>query len=198
VSRAPVLVRDAVSSDASVLCLLWQELLVAPGPDISGGSAEQAVVTSIARATQDPSSRILVAETDGDVVGCAYLRTGHVSPVHEESVVHVSHLQVLPDAVAGVDRALVEAALSWAEHRGVDTVVAATSATDRDANRFFARLGLAQVAVLRGASVCALRARLPHDPAAPARAAARGQRSVGQVVAARRSQRRAATRQLLL
>jgi N-acetylglutamate synthase-like GNAT family acetyltransferase len=198
VSRAPVLVRDAVNSDASVLCLLWEELLLAPAGDHAGRSPEQAVADSIVRALEDPSSRIVVAESDGSVVGCAYFRTGRVSPVHEESVVHVSHLQVLPDTLDGVDRAIVESALSWAENRGVDTVVAATSANDRNSNRFFARLGLAQVAVLRGASVCTLRGHLPHDPAAPARAGTRSRRSVGQVVAARRSQRRVPTRQLLL
>ncbi len=195
-SRAPVLVRDAVESDASALCHLWAELLVGPEGDPPGRASEEQVAASISRVAADGASRIVVAEAEGGVVGCAYFRTARVSPIHEESVVHVTHLQLLPDSVDGAHRALVESALSWAEHQGAGTVVAATAATDRESNRFFARLGLAQVAVLRGASVCALRARLPHDPAAPARPGARAQRSVVQVVAARRAQRRARSRQL--
>jgi L-amino acid N-acyltransferase YncA len=195
-----VLVRDAVESDASAISLLWAELLTGPGASGGDGadrSPERVVARSVTATRDDVASRIVVAEAEGVVVGCAYLRTGLVSPVHAERVVHVSHLHVAPDQ-HGADHALLESAVAWAEDRGVDTVVAATAASDRESNRVLARLGLAQVAVLRSASVTALRARLPHDPSAAARAGLRGGRSVSQVVAARRSQRRARTRQLLI
>jgi hypothetical protein len=50
---------------------------------------------------------------------------------------------------------------------------------------------MAQMAVLRGGSVATLRGRLPHAPAAATRQNARAVRSLEQVVAVRRSQRRA-------
>jgi GNAT superfamily N-acetyltransferase len=190
-------VRDAVDDDVSALCTLWSDLCK-PG-DSQGEALEARMGRAVTRWDADADSRVLVAELDGDVVGCAFLRTGLVSPVDDDHVVHVSHLQVDPAASRhGVGRSLVEAATTWAEQRGVESLVVATAANDRDANRFLARLGLVQVAVLRGAAVTALRARLPHDPGAVARHGARAGRSVGQVVAARRSQRRARNRQVAL
>jgi hypothetical protein len=57
-----------------------------------------------------------------------------------------------------------------------------------------ARLGLGQVAVLRGATVAGLRAKLPVEPPAAARVGARSSRTVGQVIVQRRSLRRAQAR----
>jgi hypothetical protein len=54
-----------------------------------------------------------------------------------------------------------------------------------------ARLGLSQVAVMRAATVSTLRAKMPVEPPAAARVGTRSHRSVGQVLAQRRSQRRA-------
>jgi GNAT superfamily N-acetyltransferase len=147
----------------------------------------------------DPAGRILVAERDGEVVGCALLRMVQVSPFYDEPVLRVSHLQVDPaHSRKGAGSALVESALTWAEQQGVEGILVASPVNDRDANRFMARIGLAQVAGLRGAAVTALRARLPHDPSVAARQAARQGRNVGQVVAARRSQRRARARRIAI
>lgn len=194
-SRSPVLVRDATTGDTASLCRLWKDLLAST--EEAHEPAEVMAERSVRRADADPSSRILVAELDGEVVGCAYLRTAAASPVHEERLLHLSHLQTDPKQRAATEHAVIEAAVRWGERHGVETLVVSTSAYDRDANRSLARLGLAQAAVLRSASVAALRALLPPDPAAAARGAARPSRSVGQVVAARRSQRRARTRHLL-
>ena len=195
-SRAPVQVRDAVEGDAEALCRLWAEALP---PDGEGAEAGQVALGALARVDGDPALRILVAHLDDRVVGTAYLRAERVSPVRDERVLSVSHLQADPDGGReGVERALLECAVSWAEECGIETIVTATVPSDRETNRFLARLGLAQGAVLRHATVAALRARLPHDPTAVARNGSRVARPVGQVVAARRSQRRARTRQLLL
>jgi hypothetical protein len=85
----------------------------------------------------------------------------------------------------------------WAEEKDTVHVIAAASAGSRDANRFMARLGLGQVAVLRGATVAGLRAKLPVEPPAAARVGAgssRSSRTVGQVLVQRRSLRRAQAR----
>ena len=63
------------------------------------------------------------------------------------------HLQVIEGFRRhGVGRALMEATVSWAEETVASHIVAAASATSRDANRFMARLGLTQMAVVRGST----------------------------------------------
>ena len=191
--RTPVLVRDATEEDAGVLAALWQELLARPGgAELVGGPPETTTSQAVERCDNVTHTRLVVAEVDGQVAGGAFFRVGVASPLHDERALHISHLQVDPEFMRhGVGQSLVEAAVTWAEQLGIGMLLAAASVTDRDANRFLARLGLTQVAVLRGASVAALRTRLPHDPSAVARSGVRMGRSVGQVVAARRSQRRA-------
>jgi hypothetical protein len=55
-------------------------------------------------------------------------------------------------------------------------------------------LGLSQLAVVRGATVTALRAKLPVEPPAAARLGVRDTHSVGHILAQRRSQRRSERR----
>ena len=198
-SRSPVTVRDATARDASALSALWDELFVRPGADAVGLTSEITVAQAVARGGDAAETRILVAEVEGEVAGCVFLRACVVSPVHSDHAVHLSHLQVDPRFTRhDVGSSLVEAALCWAEQQGIGTLLAATGGNDREANRFMARLGLGQVAVLRGSSVASLRAKMPHDPAAAARGPARPNRSVGRVVAMRRSQRRSRNRDLAL
>ena len=195
-SRVPIVVRDAVQDDASVLSALWQDL-VEPAARAEETATEVAA-SAVQRFASDPTARVVVAELNGTVVGCAFLRASQLSPLEQDRVVHVSHVQVQPDAVRqGIGRGLMEAAVSWAEDLQIETVVVATPADHRDGHRFLARLGLAQVAVLRGAPVEVLRTRLPHLSAAATRQRRSG-RSLGQVVAARRSQRRARNRPIVL
>jgi GNAT superfamily N-acetyltransferase len=189
-SRVPVQVRDAVAGDAAALASLWGEMLTAhrceatESPDATTGRA-------IDRAAADPCARIVVAESDGEVTGCVYLRVASVSPLVEQPVMHLSHLHVDGRRTRqGIGRALVEAAVAWAEQCGVEGIVAAPGANDREANRFLARLGLSSVAVLRGASVASVRSKLPAVAPVAARQPGRAGRSVGDVVAARRTQRR--------
>jgi GNAT superfamily N-acetyltransferase len=181
--------------DAQALSRLWSELVdrteaVSDPPDVLVGKA-------VLRFSEGDEGRILVAELDGSVVGCGFLRVGLVSPLDDGRVVHLSHVQVSEGCGRqGVGSALVEAALTWAEQQGVGYMVTSVPATHREANRFLARLGMAPVASLRGGPVATLRARLPHASPSVARQVGRSGRSVGQVVAARRSQRRARARQV--
>ena len=181
--------------DAKALCTLWSDL-VAPTGEPVGDPPEMLVAKAVLRyAGDEEEGRILVAELDGTVVGCGFVRVALASPLDDGGVVHLSHVQVAPGwGRQGVGSALVEASLTWAEQQGVGSVVTSVPASHREANRFLARLGMAPVASLRGGAVTTLRARLPHDPSTAARQNGRAVRSVGQVVAARRSQRRARAR----
>lgn len=192
----PVRVRDAIEEDSAALSLLWFDLVDHLGADGPQGDAPESVVAkAVLRYAEDDGGRIVVAELDGTVVGCGFIRIAVASPLDAGSTVLLSHVQVAAGyGRQGVGSALVQAALTWAEQRGVGSVVTSLPPNHREANRFLARLGMAPVASIRGGSVAALRARLPHDPSTVARRSGRITRNVGQVVAARRSQRRAQAR----
>lgn len=196
----PVHVRDAVEADAVALSGLWSDLVAHPGSEAVGDRPEVVAAKAIVRVPAEDLGRILVAELDGCLVGCAFLRVGLVSPFDEARVVQLSHMQVSAGAERqGVGTALVEAALTWAEQSGIDAILAAVPQNHREANRFLARLGMSPVASLRGGSVAALRAKLPFPVSAGARPSSRSSkpgRSVGHVVALRRSQRRARIRRV--
>lgn len=178
-SRGQVTVREAGNEDVPALVELWET-----------ADAER-VATSVARHAEQVDTRVVVAEVEGEVAGCAYLRVAYVSPLDAEPALHVSHLQVASDHAAGdVGAGLLDSALSWAEERGLSTVLAGSAASDRDTNRFLARLGLGQVGVLRATTAVALRSRLLREETIAPRGLSRGTRRTGQVVAMRRSQRR--------
>lgn len=187
-ARCPVLVRDAEPEDVEALRELLSAVVVR-GHDDPRRDDEMAAVANIA---VDPDQRLVVAVLDGDVVGVAHLVRAPVSPLQTESAVHVLHLNVRPDARRhGVGHALLEASVTWAEEKDTSHLIVAAAAASRDTNRFMARLGLGQVALMRMASVATLRARLPVEAPVAARVGARSHRTVGQVLAQRRSLRRA-------
>ena len=187
--RCPVHVRDAEPRDVQALWALLASVPLRAGEDAGLPGDADAAVAAIAL---DPDQRLLVAELEGQVAGVAHLVRAPLSPLHTDAAIHVLHLNVREDLRRhGVGRALMEATVSWAEEKDSGHVVAAASASSRDTNRFMARLGLGQVAVMRIATVPALRAKLPVEPPACARVGSRSHRSVGQVLAQRRSLRRA-------
>lgn len=184
--RCPLQVRDAVPDDVEAL----REVL-ATGEDRMGEEEQLAAgCAAVASIAADPDQRLLVALLDGRIAGAVHLLRGRLSPLHSETAIHVLHLHVLEEYRRhGVGHALMEGAVSWAEEKNTDHVLAAASVGSRDANRFMARLGLTQVAVVRGAAVSTLRAKLPGDTSA-GRAGSRSHRIVEQVLAQRRSLRR--------
>ncbi len=190
-SRNPVHVRDAVPEDAEALLEVWGDFR-RTGGDRSQAAAESEAASALARIAAAPDERLLVGLVDDTLVGAAHLTRAGISPIHSEAAIHVSHLHVLGGyRRRGVGKALMEAAVSWAEEKDTHHLIAAASVHSRDANRFMARLGLTQIAVVRGATIPALRAKMPVEPPAGAMVTSRNHRSVGQVLAQRRLQRRA-------
>lgn len=184
--RCPVQVRDAVPDDVEEL----REVL-ATGDDRTGEVEQVAAgCTAVASIAADPDQRLLVAVLDGRIAGAVHLIRGSLSPMHSDTAVHVLHLHVLEEYRRhGVGHALMEGTVAWAEEKDTTHILAAASVGSRDANRFMARLGLSQVAVVRAATVSTLRAKLPAETSA-ARAGSRSHRIVEQVLAQRRSLRR--------
>lgn len=192
-SRNLLHVRDATPDDAEALLSIFAEFTKRTYSErfpLEPPVIETA--NAVVRIDADPNQRLVLCVLGGEAIGAMHLVRAPMSPIHAEQAIHITHLHVLEDhRRRGVGRALIEAAVTWAEDRRAGHVLAAASASSRDANRFMARLGLAQLAMVRGAAVSTLRAKLPVEPPAAARVGGRSHRSVGAVLARRRSLRRA-------
>ena len=90
-----------------------------------------------------------MAEYDGRLAGAVHLRLTTITPLNLDLSVQVMSPNVFPEFRRhGVGRALMDAAVSWAEERGAGHVATAAPSGSRDGNRFMARLALGPVAVL--------------------------------------------------
>lgn len=184
VSRSHVALRTAVVSDAPFLVDLWHESC--RRADRSEQVADLEVL--IKTADESPEQRLLVAEHDGQPAGAVLVRLATISPLDPEPCVLVLSPTVAPGVRRrGVGRVLMGAAVAFGEELGVSQIATAVATTSRDANRFMARLGLGPRATLRVAPLATVQSKVAA--ATPGRAPAG--RQLGQVLAARRSMRRA-------
>jgi len=186
-SRCALAVRDARPEDVADLLRLWEQdgrsaSMATPRP------ADEAT-RALAQIAADPDERMLVGHVDGDLVASLHLRRAPLSPLHTETAVHTSYLQVHPDhRRRGYARALLDVALSWAEEKDVSHITAITTSNSRDTNRFLARLGMGTAATMRIATTATMR----HKLAPEVIRSRDSRRQLGRVLAQRRSiQRRA-------
>src|SRR4051794_40582359 len=183
-SRTLVTLRSAVASDAPLLAELWADVLRRTDPEDQVADVLKVVTT----AAEAPDERVVVAEYDGRVAGAVHLRATTITPLNLEPTVQAISPHVFPQMRRhGVGRALMEAAVSFADEMGIATVATAAASASRDANRFMARLALGPYAVFRVASCHAVRNKLTAQRPAAQRATGR---QLTQVLAARRSLRR--------
>ena len=182
--RSQLVVRSAQLADAEVLLELWADVVRK-----SEGADQLADLRSvIERAATSDTERVVVVEYDGAPAGAVHLRAGTISTLNLERVVQVVSPSVLPQFRRhGVGRALIDAAVSFAEEHGIACIGTAVSAGNRDANRFMARLGLGPVATLRVAPTQLVRSKLTLQRPQASRHTGR---QLTQVLAARRSMRR--------
>ena len=190
VKRTQVSLRTALPGDAPVLAEVWSEVLRRVDKDQQIADVE----TLIDRITPLDEERIVVAEYDGEVAGAVHLRASTLTPLNLEPVVQAISPHVLPAfRRRGVGRHLMEAAVAFAEERGIAHIATAAVSGSRDANRFMARLGLGPHAVLRLAPTAMVQAKLDAQTPAATRS---GARQLTHVIAARRSSRRAQRRRV--
>ena len=163
---SPVRTRPATSEDIPVLLGFGEELRdrLLPSADGKRGRAAhgRGLDARYLDAMADPDRHLVVAVGDDDVpVGMAMFTVGSASPLLDLPALHVSHV-VVSDRYRrrGAGKALVAAAAAYADERGVDQVVVSVNPGSREANRFFARLGFAPLAVRRVAPVSVVRRRL--------------------------------------
>ncbi len=182
-SRSLVFLREAELVDAPRLCELWDDVLR------RGDEADHVedMVRIVESCTSDPDQRLVVAEYDGQLAGGVHLRLTTITPLNLDLSVQVMSPCVFPQFRRhGVGRALMDAAVTWAEECGAGHVSTAAHSSSRDANRFMARLALAPMATLRLAPTSAVRAKLTAQRPPVARPA----RQLTHVLAVRRSMRR--------
>jgi ribosomal protein S18 acetylase RimI-like enzyme len=184
-SRTPVTLRDAVVADARFLAELWHDSI--RRADIADQVADLEVIVKSAAASSE--QRLVIAEYDGERAGAVFVRLTTVTPLNLEPALQVLHPHVLPAfRRRGIGRALIDAAVVFAEERGIANVVTGAQSTSRDGNRFLARLAMGQHAVLRVAPTHAVRAKL--NAQLPPTQRVQGYRPQ-RVLAVRRSMRRA-------
>ncbi len=183
--RSQVSLRAAVPQDAGVLAEVWADVLRRAERDEQVAD----LVSVIERVEGLDDERLVVAEFDGHVAGAVHLRATTVSPLNLEPVVQAISPHVLPQfRRRGIGRALMEAAVGFADELGIAHIASAASAGSRDANRFMARLALGPQATLRLAPTAVVKAKLSAQRPAVARPS--GRHHLTHVLAARRSLRK--------
>jgi ribosomal protein S18 acetylase RimI-like enzyme len=176
VARTALSVRPATVDDLPALLVLGEQLRDQLLQPVDGRA--RALAPAAARALLEQRYRDALADPDRHVVlavgpeqeplGMALLVVGAVSALLDVPAVHVSHAVVADrHRRRGAGKALVAAALSFAEQRGIEQLVVSVNPSSREANRFFARLGFAPLAVRRAAPVSVVRRHLTQPEGRP-------------------------------
>ena len=174
--------RPAVESDLPAMVALADELREAllPSADAAtrpGGKGARAALEQRYREALACDERhvvLVVGEAD-EPLGMALFTVSPANALLDAPALHMSHAVVADrHKRRGAGKALVAAAAAFAEERGLDQIVVSVRPGSREANRFFARLGFAPLAVRRAAPVGAVRRRLaqtdlPASEAGPRR-----------------------------
>ncbi len=170
-SAACVRVRAATAADLPALLAfgveLRDQLLPVDGcvrnrTAVSRPALEDRYVEALA----DPARQLVLAVggKDGaaeEPLGMALFTVAPTNALLDLPAVHMSHALVSDrHRRRGAGKALVAAATTYAEERGLDQLVVSVHPGSREANRFYARLGFAPLAVRRVAPVAVVRRQL--------------------------------------
>lgn len=152
-------VRRAAPTDLPALLGLLAELRMT-----SGRSSRPLLRESLglgerlhALLSQEATTILLAESPDGDAVGMAVLTAAPLTALTDVPALRMDYAMVAGRGRRqGVGRALVAAAATHAEMIGADQLAVAVVPSDREGNRFYARLGFAPVLVRRTTSIPAL------------------------------------------
>jgi GNAT superfamily N-acetyltransferase len=149
-------VREAAIDDVVALLPIWDQL--------PGTPSVEALLGRIELSLSDNGFKLFVAWEGDAAVGVVCVSLSDVGSWTEVPGVQVSGLHVKGSARhRGVAKALLNAALQTADKWGCTKVVASVPPGDREANRFFARLGFAPAATHRLTDVGSLRKKVSAD-----------------------------------
>lgn len=165
---ACVRVRPATVADLPALLAFDAELREQLLPVAENKRARTQLMTQTALETRylealaDPDRHLVLAIGDGEEpLGMALFSVAPANALLDIPALHVSHAVVADrHKRRGAGKALVAAAAGFAEERGLEQVIVSVHPGSRDANRFFARLGFAPLAVRRVAPTAVVRRRL--------------------------------------
>ncbi len=183
-ARTALSVREATVEDLPELLAFGEELrdqLLMPadgtrsraaGP---GRAARNGLEQRYRDALADPQRHLVVVTgEDEEPLGMALFTVATANALLDLPAVHVSHAVVADrHKRRGAGKALVTAAVAFAEQRGLEQLVVAVPPGSREANRFFARLGFAPLALRRVAPVSLVRWRLAQFESRPVDAVTR-------------------------
>lgn len=182
-TRSHITVRAAGESDLAELVVLWGELKRCGGlsPRLAALTDDRRIEDRVRRLLVHPSSRILLAFVVGQPAGMAMLTTVPLGALNETLCVQVEYTVVAESfRRRGVGRALMASAASYAEEIGAEQITVSVSPMSREANRFYAQLGLTPLSVRRVAPASALRRRIAMlDHGVPGRDHSAPRRPVG-------------------
>jgi GNAT superfamily N-acetyltransferase len=135
-----VQVRPADASDEESVLQLAGRLSIGVARWRDSRRVSEAVVSWVRASVASPEVRVLVADLDGAVVGFVSVSVkqhwaGDRDACIGELVVDATH------EGQGVGRALVGAAVRWAQERGLSRITLETGAANRRARQFYATLG---------------------------------------------------------
>lgn len=169
VQSSHVVVRTAQLSDADAIVQVYREN-IAKAPvtnrnDIGPGMWREPETDEPAQALAEnigaKNREVWVAEHEGTIVGflSAVVRTA--STVHLTHVAVVNEIMIAPQMRGkGISNRLLAAFDMWAEEHACDLVVSISGNHDRERNRFFTKLGFAQVGQARAIPTQVLRSKL--------------------------------------
>jgi GNAT superfamily N-acetyltransferase len=142
VSGPQVHVRPTRPDDLPELEDMWSEIQEAGGRlarALGRGDSGQ----RLAALARHSAGRLLVAEIDSELVGMAFVQNQSLVPLIEVGAVHVGFIHVrAAHRGRGIGKGLINGVLDYAAEVGAAEVSVAVDPAMRDANRFFARLGM--------------------------------------------------------
>ncbi|CCH79234.1 conserved hypothetical protein [Nostocoides japonicum T1-X7] len=158
-SRAPIVVSAVEPDDADCLVGLWLASRVEQGASLDAAS-RHAADGRVTSALRRPETRAFVAKRDEVPLGFVIL-SERMFGLSDASDVSIDQLYVVKDARRqGVARQLLATAIAHAERAGSERIVSHVPAQDREANRFFARLGFGSSVIRRVTTTGALRRKI--------------------------------------
>jgi ribosomal protein S18 acetylase RimI-like enzyme len=162
-ARSQVVVRDAGPVDMPALVGFGEALRNAGA--LPRRSARLPLTDLYRELLDDPERRVVLAVGEADEpLGMAIFVRAPVTALLDVPALHVTHVVVSDrHRRRGAGRALVAAAAAHADDLGLDQVVVSVTPGDREANRFYARLGFAPLVLRRVAPVGPLRRRLTGE-----------------------------------
>lgn len=162
-SRPAVTVRRVQPEDHSDFIELWMAHRIENGTTPEA-AARLALDGTLRAALERADICAAIADVDGTPGGYVVLTDSTRSLLVDSPCVSIDMLYVRPELRReGIARALIGATTMYADRQGAEHIVTAVPAQDRDANRFFARLGFAPETLRRITSVSALQRRLAGE-----------------------------------